>query len=119
LRPEHGEEERLRVSRLFFLFVGFYFTKYFTFKPAPFDELMYQNFQDLATGSAKEAAWIAYRDGAKAFIVELGLVRLIAREQVISALRHNGKDVSAWAIGSASRSTPMTKLTRRASFSTS
>ena len=74
--------------RSVFLFALFYFIEHST----PFHELMYQNFQDLATGSAKEAAWIAYRDSAKAFMIKLGL---IAREQVISALRHNGKDVSA------------------------
>jgi hypothetical protein len=87
--PDHGEEERMcPCSRSFFLFGTFYFIEYFT----PFDKLMYQNFQDLATGSAKEAAWIAYRDSAKAFMLKLSL---IAREQVISALGHNGKDVSA------------------------
>jgi len=50
----------------------------------PLHELTYQNFQDLVTGSAKEATWIAYRESANT----------IARKQVIDALRHNGKDVS-------------------------
>jgi len=75
---------------------AFEFTKYFTFKPAPFHELMYQNFQDLVTRSAKEAAWIAYRDAAKTSIVRGGLVWLIARKQFIRALRHNGKNMGAW-----------------------
>src|SRR5262245_32402658 len=57
---------------------------------------MYQNFKDLVTRSAKQAAWIAYRDSAKTSTVKIGLVWLIARKQVISALRHNGKDVSVW-----------------------
>jgi hypothetical protein len=52
----------LLCSRSFFLFAA---TKYFTFKIAPFYELMYQYFQDLVIGSAKKAAWIAYRDRAK------------------------------------------------------
>jgi hypothetical protein len=83
-------------SRSFFLFAAFYLTSYFTFKPAPFHKLIYQNFQHLVTGSAKEAAWIAHRDSAKTSIFRIGLVWLIARKQVISALRHNGEDVSAW-----------------------
>jgi len=45
---------------------------------------MYQNFQDLVTGSAKEAAWIAYSESANT----------ITRKRGIDALRHNGKDVS-------------------------
>jgi hypothetical protein len=54
------------------------------------------NFQHLVPGSAKEAAWIAYRDSANTSIVSIGPFWLIIQKQVISALRHNGKDVSAW-----------------------
>jgi len=57
---------------------------------------MYQNFQDLATGSAKEATWITDRERAKTTIAKIALVWLIAQKQVSDALRHNGQDVSAW-----------------------
>jgi hypothetical protein len=77
-----------------FLFAAFYFIKSFTFKPAPLHELMYQNFEDLATGSAKETAWIAYREPTKTSRRKIRLVCLIAQKQVIDVLRHNGKDLS-------------------------
>ena len=97
LRPEHGEEESLYpCSHSFVPFAAVCFTKYVSFKVAPLHELMYQNFHDLVTGSTKEATWIAYRNGAKTSIVRIGLFWLIARKQVISVLRHNGKHVSAW-----------------------
>jgi hypothetical protein len=83
-------------SLSFFLFAAFYCIKYFTFKPAPFHELMYQNLQDLATGSAEKAAWITDRERAKTSIAKIGLVWLIAQKQVSDALRHNGEDLSAW-----------------------
>jgi len=92
----HPSRRHKFVERSFFLFATFYFIKYLTFKPAPFDELMYQYFQDLVTGIAKQTAWIAYCDSAKTCIVKIGLLWQIVRKQVISALRHNGKDVSAW-----------------------
>ena len=44
----------------------------------------------------KEAAWIAYRESAKTSIGKIGLTWLIARKQVIDALRHNSEDVSGW-----------------------
>ena len=96
VRPEHGEEVRVYAcSCSFFLLAAFYFTCYFNFKPAPFHKLIYQNFQRLVAVSAKEAARIAYRDSAKTPIVKIALVWLIRRKQAISALRHNGKNVSA------------------------
>jgi hypothetical protein len=83
-------------SLSFFLFAAFYFIKSCTFKPAPLHELVYQNFEDLATGSAKEAAWIAYREPTKTSMCKIRLVWLIAQMQVINVLRHNGKDLSTW-----------------------
>jgi hypothetical protein len=94
--PNTKKKSACACSRSIFLFAAFYFTSDFTFKLAPFHKLRYQNFQHLVTGSAKEAAWIAHRDSAKTSIFRIGLVWLIARKQVISALRHNGEDVSAW-----------------------
>jgi hypothetical protein len=90
------EERVYACSRSFFLFAAYYFTKYFTFRPAPFHELFYQDFQELVTGTVKEAAWIAYRESAKTSIAKIGLTWLIARKQVIDALRHDGEDVSHW-----------------------
>jgi hypothetical protein len=78
------------------VFAASEFTKYFTSKPAPLHDLMYQNFQDLVTRSAKEATWIADRDTAKTSIVKIGLVWLMTRKQLISALRHDGKDMGTW-----------------------
>ena len=60
------------MERSFFLLTTFYFIKHLTFKPAPFHELLYQNFQDLMTGIAKQAAGIAHCDSAKTSIVKIG-----------------------------------------------
>ena len=83
-------------SRSFFLFATYYFTKFFTFRPAPFHEAFYDDFQALVTGESKDAAWIAYRESAKASIAKIGLAWIIARKQVIDALRNAGEDVGAW-----------------------
>jgi hypothetical protein len=104
LTPQHIElltngsrEERVYAcSRSFFLFAAYYFTKFFNFRPAPFHEQFYEDFEALAVGRVKEAAWIAYRESAKTSIAKIGLAWLIARKQVIDALRHDGEDVSHW-----------------------
>lgn len=83
-------------SRSFFLFATYYFTKFFTFRPAPFHEAFYDDFQALVTGELKDAAWIAYRESAKASIAKIGLAWIIAQKQVIDALRNAGEDVGAW-----------------------
>jgi hypothetical protein len=48
------------------------------------------------TGTLQEAAWIAYRESARTGIAKFGLAWIIARKQVIDALRHDGEDVSHW-----------------------
>jgi hypothetical protein len=90
------EERMYATSRSFFLFAAYYFTKFFQFRPAPFHELFYEDFENLVAGALKEAAWIAYRESAKTSIAKIGLLWIIARKQVIDALRHNGEDVSHW-----------------------
>ena len=83
-------------ARSIFLFAIFYFTKYFTWRPAPFHEAFYDDFKKLVIGERKEAAWIAYREAAKTSIAKIGIAWVIAREQVIDALRDAGEDMSAW-----------------------
>jgi len=90
------DERVYACSRSFFLFAAFYFTKFFTFKPADFHEAFYEDFQHLVIGTLKEAAWIAYRESAKTSIAKIGLSWIIARKQVIEALRNSGEDVSGW-----------------------
>jgi hypothetical protein len=90
------EERMYATSRSFFLFAAYYFTKFFQFRPAAFHKLFYEDFENLVAGALKEAAWIAYRESAKTSIAKIGLLWIIARKQVIDALRHNGEDVSHW-----------------------
>jgi hypothetical protein len=90
------EERMYACSRSLFLFAAYYFTKFFNFRPAPFHEQFYEDFEGLTAGRLKEAAWIAHRDSAKTSIAKIGLVWLIARKHVIDALRQNGEDVSSW-----------------------
>ena len=71
-------------ARSFQLFAVCYFTKYFTYKPAPFHDDFFQDFEDLVTGSAKDAAWIAYRESAKTSIAKIGLAWIIARKQIMT-----------------------------------
>jgi hypothetical protein len=90
------DERAYACARSFHLFALHYFTKYFTYKPAPFHEAFFQDFQDLVTGALKDAAWIAYRESAKTSIAKIGLAWIIARKQVIDALKAQGEDVSHW-----------------------
>jgi hypothetical protein len=53
------EERVCACAKSFHLFALFYFTRYFTFKPAPFHEDFFRDFEDLVTGKLKEAAWLA------------------------------------------------------------
>src|SRR5919109_5257998 len=94
---EGSRDERVYAcAKSFFLFRVYYFTKYFTFKPAPFHYDFDDDVQDLVTGRLKEAAWLAYRESAKTSIAKMALCWIIARQQVIAALRNSGEDVSAW-----------------------
>ena len=72
---------------LLFLFAVYYFTQYFTFRPAPLPRALLSGLRGLDGWALKEAAWIAYRESAKTSIAKIGLVWLIARKQVIDALR--------------------------------
>lgn len=92
-----SREERAYACALsFHLFAVCYFTRYFTYKPAPFHEQFFDDFEALVTGKVKEAAWIAYRESAKTSIAKIGLAWIIARKQVIDALRKQGKEVDHW-----------------------
>lgn len=90
------EERIYACAKSFKLFAVFYFTKYFTFQPAPFHDQFFDDFQALVEGRVKEAAWIAYRESAKTSIAKIGLAWLIARQQVIEGLKEQGEDVSHW-----------------------
>src|SRR6266550_643278 len=90
------EERVYACAKSFKLFAIFYFTKYFTYQPAPFHDDFFQDFEDLVTGKLKEAAWVAYRESAKTSLAKIGLTWIIARKQVIDSLRKEGEDVSHW-----------------------
>src|SRR5258707_7333867 len=81
------EERIYATARSFKLFAIYYFTKYFTFQPAPFHDDFFQDFEDLVYGRIKDAAWLAYRESAKTSFAKIGLCWIIARKQVIDALR--------------------------------
>jgi|GEM_PF-1055878 len=90
------EDRAYACARSFHLFAVCYFTRYFTYKPAPFHNQFFEDFEDLVTGKLKEAAWIAYRESAKTSIAKIGLAWIIARKQVIDALRKSGEPVDHW-----------------------
>jgi hypothetical protein len=90
------DERAYACARSFPLFAYCYFTKYFTFKTAPFHYDFFQDFQDLVEGRLKDAAWIAYRESAKTSIAKMGLTWIIARKQIMDTLRAKGEDVSHW-----------------------
>lgn len=87
------DERVYACARSFRLFAVYYFTRYFTYKAAPFQLDFFDDFEALVTGELKEAAWIAYRESAKTSIAKIGLAWIIARKQVIDALRSQGEDV--------------------------
>lgn len=90
------DERKYACAKSFKLFAIFYFTKYFTYRSAPFHDDFFDDFEALATGVLKDAAWIAYRESAKTSIAKMGLTWLIARKQVIDELKKAGEDVSGW-----------------------
>jgi hypothetical protein len=91
------EDRAYACARSFHLFAVCYFTRYFTFPPAPFHQDFFQDFEDLVYGRVKAATWITFRESAKTSIgATMGLAWLIARKQVIDALRRDGEDVSHW-----------------------
>src|SRR5689334_15983946 len=92
-----SREERIYAcARPLKRFAVYYFTKYFSYQPAPFHDDFFEDFQALVTGELKDAAWIAYRESAKTSIAKIGLAWIIARKQVIDPLREQGEDVSHW-----------------------
>jgi hypothetical protein len=66
------------------------------YKSAPFHDDFFDDFEGLVTGRLKEAAWLAYRESAKTSITKIGIAWIIARKQVIDALRKQGEEVSHW-----------------------
>lgn len=90
------EERIYATSRSFKLFAIYYFTKYFTYQLAPFHDDFFDDFEALVYGRVKDAAWIAYRESAKTSIAKMGLAWIIARKQVIDALRKQGEEVDHW-----------------------
>ena len=67
------EERAYATAKSFKLFCIFYFTKYFSYQPAPFHDDFFQDFEDLTYGRVKDAAWLAYRESAKTSIAKIGL----------------------------------------------
>src|ERR1051326_2735699 len=88
------EERTYACARSFKLYAIYYFTRYFSYRSAPFHDDFFQDFEDLVTGKLKEAAWIAYRESAKTSIAKMGLAWIIARKEVIDRYREEGYDVS-------------------------
>lgn len=92
-------DERVYVcAKSFHLFAVCYFTKYFSYKTAPFHHDFFQDFEDLVTGAVKDAVWIAFRESAKTSIAKIGLAWIIARKQVIDHLKEKGENVDHWGV---------------------
>lgn len=90
------DERAYACARSFKLFAIYYFTKYFSYRSAPFHDDLFQDFEDLTYGRTKEGVWVIFREGAKTSIAKMGLTWLIARKQIIDRLREEGEDVSHW-----------------------
>lgn len=65
-----------------------------TFKPAPFHKDFDQDIEELVTGNVKDVGWIAFRESAKTSDAKIAVAWIIARQQVIDALRAQGEKVS-------------------------
>lgn len=90
------EERAYATSKSFKLFCVYYFTKYFTYPIAPYHDDFFRDLEDLVYGRVKDATWIAFRESAKTSIAKMGLTWIIARKQMIDALRKQGEEVSHW-----------------------
>jgi len=65
-------EQRIYVcEKSFPAFAIYYFTQYFTYKPAKFHWDFYQDCKDIVDGKLKEVAWIAFRESAKTSISKI------------------------------------------------
>jgi hypothetical protein len=85
------EERMYACAKSFALFRVYYFTRFFTFKPAPYHEDFELDIQDLVEGNLKEAAHIAFRESAKTSIAKAALCWIPARQVVIDALKAQGE----------------------------
>ena len=88
------DERVYACAKSFTLFKFYYFTKYFTYKPAPFHEDFDQDVEDLVYGRIKDVGWIIYREGSKTSHAKIALVWIICRKTLIDQLREKGEDVS-------------------------
>src|SRR3954466_11788186 len=90
-------DERLYAcAKSFTLFKFYYFTKYFSYRPAPFHEEFDQDVEDLVYGRIKDVGWIIYREGSKTSHAKIALAWVICRKTLIDELRKQGEDVSHW-----------------------
>jgi len=94
------DERVYACAKSFHLFAVYYFTKFFSYKSAPFHEDFFQDFEDLVTGKLKDAVWLAYRESAKTSIAKMGLAWIICRKVVIDQLREQGENVDHWGVRS-------------------
>lgn len=85
------EERTYACAKSFALFRLYYFTHFYTFKPAPFHTDFEQDIQDLVDGNLKEAAHIAFRESAKTSIMKAALVWVVARQKIIDDLKADGQ----------------------------
>lgn len=90
------DERAYMCAKSFTLFKYYYFTKYFTYKAAPYHEDFDQDVEDLVYGVIKDVAWLAYRESTKTSHAKMALAWLIARKQIIDMLRKQGENVDHW-----------------------
>ncbi len=70
-----SKEQRVYAcSKSFPHFAIYYFTEYFTYKPADFHWDFYEDCQKLVDGKLKEVAWIAFRESAKTSLAKLFVI---------------------------------------------
>lgn len=72
------DQRKYACSRSLLLFAVYYFSEYFTYRIPEFHYDFYDDAEALASGTMKEAAWIAFRESAKTSIAKIFLVWLIA-----------------------------------------
>lgn len=59
------------------LFAIYYFSEYFTYKPAPFHHDLSKDMRDLVDGKIRECAWIAFRESAKTTFAQIAIIWMI------------------------------------------
>lgn len=90
------DDRKYACARSFQLFAVYYFTRYFTYKLAPYHYDFFDDVQDLVEGRVKDSAWIAFRESAKTSLAKMALSWIVARQEVIDALREKGQNVDHW-----------------------